>query len=328
MKRRTFTRWLGAIAGSGTAPLLLAQPAAGAWPQRPVKWILSQPAGSGPDILARYVADQVAKGWSQPIVIDNRPGGQNVIGAQAAARSAPDGYTFYYATTAAMVTNAFTFKTLPYDPVKDFVPVRLIGRSPFVIAAGSGFAARTLAEAIALARAKPGEVAIATEGPKTFSGMLADSFAALAGIKLNHVPYTKAPDAIQDVIGGRVQLVCLPEAALLAYLKSGQLQPLAVSAPQRLPNLPAVPTLGDSFSGFEYTGWNGLFAPAGTPAEVVARMNQDLDAVLKQPEVGQRLLALGSIAETSMTAPAFDAFMRSERERWSGIVKSIGLQPE
>src|SRR6478609_4321929 len=138
MKRRDFAR---AAVLLPFAPALRAQ----SWPQRPVKFILSQPAGSGPDILARYVADQLAKGWNQPVVIDNKPGGQNVIGAQAAARSPADGYTFYYATTAAMVTNAFTFKALPYDPVKDFVPVRLVGRSPFVIAAGSGSGIKDLA---------------------------------------------------------------------------------------------------------------------------------------------------------------------------------------
>ena len=325
MKRRTFTQaglLLAAI------PAARAQAPSGAWPQRPVKWILSQPAGSGPDILARYVADQLARGWGQPIVIDNRPGGQNVIGAQAAARSAPDGYTFYYATTAAMVTNAYTFKSLPYDAARDFAPVRLIGRSPFVIAAAANFPARDLADAIAQAKAQPGVIAIATEGPKTFSGMLADSFAAQAGIKLNHVPYTKAPDAIQDVIGGRVQLICLPDAALVPYLKSGQMKALAVSAGQRLVTLPAVPTLGETFAGFEYTGWNGLFAPAGTPPEVIARVNRDLDALLKQPEVAQRLLTLGSIAEPSMNVAGFDGFMRSERERWAVIVKTIGITPE
>ena len=324
MKRRTFTQ-AGLLLAS--IPAARAQ-TAGAWPQRPVKWILSQPAGSGPDILARYVADQLARGWGQPIVIDNKPGGQNVIGAQAAARSAPDGYTFYYATTAAMVTNAYTFKTLPYDPAKDFVPVRLIGRSPFVIAAASNFHAKDLGDAIAQAKAQPGVITIATEGPKTFSGILADSFAAMAGVKFNHVPYTKAPDAIQDVIGGRVQLVCLPDAALVPYLKSGQMKALAVSSGQRLVTLPSVPTLGENFAGFEYTGWNGLFAPAGTPPEVIARVNRDLDALLKQPEVAQRLLVLGSIAEPSMNVAGFDSFMRSERERWAGIVKTIGITPE
>lgn len=323
MKRRHF---------AGAALLL---PIAGAvraqtpaWPQRPVKFILSQPAGAGPDILARYVTDQLARLWNQGIVVENRPGGQNVIGAQAAARSPADGYTFYYATTAAMVTNAFTFKSLPYDPVKDFVPVRLVGRSPFVIAAASGFAGKDLADTLAMAKAQPGVISIATEGPKTFSGMLADSVAAKAGVKLNHVPYTKAPEAIQDVVGGRVQLVCLPDAALTAFIKSGQLRALAVSTAQRQADMPNVPALSETFPGFEYTGWNGVFAPTGTPADVVARVNRDLETVLRQPEVTQRLLQLGSLAEQKMSVAEFDAFMRSEHSRWRDIVKALGITAE
>jgi tripartite-type tricarboxylate transporter receptor subunit TctC len=323
MKRRDLVR---AAALLPLAPALRAQTPA--WPQRPVRFILSQPAGSGPDILARYVADQLARGWNQPIVIENKPGGQNVIGAQAAARSAADGYTFYYATTAAMVTNAYTFKTLPYDPARDFMPVRLVGRSPFIIAAAASFPAKDLAEAIARAKAEPGSVSIATEGPKTFSGMLADSVAAMAGVKFNHVPYTKAPDALQDVIGGRVQLVCLPDAALTAYIKGGQVRPLAISTAQRQAELPNLPTLAETFAGFEYTGWNGLFAPAGTPADVVARVNRDLETVLKQPEVAQRMLVLGSLVEQKMSVQEFDAFMRGERDRWGKVVKTLGIVPE
>ncbi len=323
MKRRDFAR---AAALLPFAQAAIAQ--APAWPQRPVKFILSQPAGAGPDILARYVGEQLSRAWGQPVVIDNRPGGQNVIGAQAAARSPADGYTFYYATTAAMVTNAFTFKALPYDPAKDFVPVRLVGRSPFVIAAAAGFPVRDLADVFAKAKAQPGTISIATEGPKTFSGMLADSVASMAGVKFNHVPYTKATDAMQDVIGGRVQLVCLPDAALTAYIKAGQVRALAISTAQRAADMPGVPTLGESFAGFEYTGWNGLFAPAGTPPDVVARANRDLEAVLRQPEVAQRLLALGSLAEQKMSVAEFDAFMRAERERWAKVVKALGITAE
>ena len=324
MQRRDFARaaMLFPLTGSG---LLRAQPQ---WPQRPVKFILSQPAGSGPDILARYVADQLARGWGQAIIIDNKPGGQNVIGAQAAARSVPDGYTFYYATTAAMVTNAYTFKTLPYDAVKDFAPVRLVGRSPFVIAAAANFPARDLKEALALAKAQPGTIAIATEGPKTFSGMLADSVAGMAGVRFNHVPYTKAPDALQDVIGGRVQLVCLPDAALTSYLKGGQVRALAVSTGTRQPGMPDVPSLSETFPGFDYSGWNGVFAPAGTPADVIARVNRDLEAMMQQPEVVQRLQFLGSQPEPHMSVPQFDAFMRGERERWAKLVKQLDIQPE
>lgn len=328
MKRRNFVGAALLLPAASSMRALAQAPAATAWPQRPVKWILSQPAGSGPDIIARFVADQVAKGWAQPVVIENRPGGQNVIGAQAAARAAPDGYTFYYGTTAALVTNSFTFKTLPYDPARDFVPVRLVGRSPFAIAAGAGFAAKDLADVFAQAKARPGTITIATEGPKTFSGILADAVADMAGVKFNHVPYTKATDALQDVIGGRVQLVCLPDAALASYIKSGQVRPLAVSTAQRVASLPAVPSLAETFPGFEFAGWNGVFAPAGTPAEVVARVNRDLEKALRQPEVAQRLATLGSIAEPQMDVAGFDAFMRGERERWAKVAKALNIAAE
>lgn len=326
MLRRDFVRTAAALAA--TAPALHLRAQTPPWPQRPVRWILSQPAGAGPDILARYVAEPLGKLWGQAIVIENRPGGQNVIGAQAAARSAPDGHTFYYATTAAMVTNPLTFKSLPYDPAKDFVPVRLVGRSPFVIAAGPAMKAHTLGEAFELARAQPGGVTIATEGPKTFSGMLADSVAHMAGVRFNHVPYTKSGDALQDVLAGRVHLVCLPDAALTAYVKAGQVRPLAISTAQRQADRPQVPTLGETFAGFEYTGWNGLFAPAGTPADIVARANRDLETVLQQPDVAQRMQTLGSLVEPRMAVADFDAFLRAERERWSGLVKTLGIQPE
>jgi tripartite-type tricarboxylate transporter receptor subunit TctC len=327
MQRRSFNQGILAAAAA-VATGFQGSASAQAWPAKPMKWILSQPPGSGPDILARFVAENLSRRLGQPIVVDNRPGGQNVIGAQAAMRSPADGYTFYYATTAAMVTNVFTFKALPYDPEKDFAPVRLIGRSPFVIAAGSAFTGNTLADAIAQAKAQPDMLTMATEGPKTFSGMLADSFAAMANVKFNHVPYNKAPDAIQDLIGGRVNFICLPEAALLSYIRSGQLKALAVSSAQRTANLPSVPTLSETFAGFEYTGWNGLFAPAGTPAAILDTVNRELEAVLRQPEVAQRLLSLGSMPEAKMNVAEFDAFMRAERTRWAGIVKAIGIKPE
>lgn len=298
------------------------------WPNRPIKWIVSQPAGAGPDILARYIADQLARSWGSAVVVENRPGGQNVIGTQAAARSAPDGYNFFYATTAAMVTNGFTFKTLPFDLEKDFIPVALLGRSPFVLAAQPNTGIQSLADLIARAKAQPEKLTIATEGPKTFSGMLADTVASMAGIRLTHVPYNKAPEAIQDVLGGRIDLICLPDAALSAYIANNQIKPLAVSTAQRVPNLPQVPSLSDTFPGFEYAGWNGLFAPANTPADVVNRVNRDIQTLLRQPEVVQRLAALGSIADSGMGTAAFATFMKAERERWAGIVKAIGIKAE
>ena len=187
---------------------------------------------------------------------------------------------------------------------------------------------QNLADLIARAKAQPEKLTIATEGPKTFSGMLADTVAAMAGIRLTHVPYNKAPEAIQDVLGGRIDLICLPDAALSAYIANNQIKPLAVSTAQRVPNLPQVPSLSDTFPGFEYAGWNGLFAPANTPAEVVTRVNRDIQALLRQPEVVQRLAALGSIADSGMGTAAFATFMKAERERWAGIVKAIGIKAE
>ena len=324
-RRQLLTCAAGSLA-AGLAWPVMAQ--SGPWPNRPIKWIVSQPAGAGPDILARYIADQLARNWGSAVVVENRPGGQNVIGTQAAARSAPDGYNFFYATTAAMVTNGFTFKTLPFDLEKDFIPVALLGRSPFVLAAQPNTGIQSLADLIARAKAQPEKLTIATEGPKTFSGMLADTVASMAGIRLTHVPYNKAPEAIQDVLGGRIDLICLPDAALSAYIANNQIKPLAVSTAQRVPNLPQVPSLSDTFPGFEYAGWNGLFAPANTPADVINRVNRDIQALLRQPEVVQRLAALGSIADSGMGTAAFAAFMKAERERWAGIVKAIGIKAE
>jgi len=325
-QRRQLLNW--AACGLGAAWALPAMAQASAWPNRPIKWIVSQPAGAGPDILARYIAEQLARSWGQAVVVENRPGGQNVIGTQAAARAAPDGYNFFYATTAAMVTNGFTFKTLPFDLEKDFVPVALMGRSPFVLATHPATGIQSLADLIARAKTQPEKLTIATEGPKTFSGMLADTVAAMAGIRLTHVPYNKAPEAIQDVLGGRIDLICLPDAALSAYIANNQIKPLAVSTAQRVPNLPQVPSLSDTFAGFEYAGWNGLFAPANTPADVVNRVNRDIQAMLRQAEVVQRLASLGSIADAGMSPSAFAAFMKAERERWAAIVKAIGIKAE
>ena len=204
----------------------------------------------------------------------------------------------------------------------------LLGRSPFVLAAQPNTGIQSLTDLIARAKAQPEKLTIATEGPKTFSGMLADTVASMAGIRLTHVPYNKAPEAIQDVLGGRIDLICLPDAALSAYIANNQIKPLAVSTAQRVPNLPQVPSLSDTFPGFEYAGWNGLFAPANTPADVINRVNRDIQALLRQPEVVQRLAALGSIADSGMGTAAFAAFMKTERERWAGIVKAIGIKAE
>jgi tripartite-type tricarboxylate transporter receptor subunit TctC len=298
------------------------------WPARPVKFIVSQAPGTSPDITARYLADRLSKLWNQSVVVENRPGGQNVPGAQAAARSAPDGYTFFYATTAAIVSNPYTFKALPYDPARDFAPVAMIAKSPMVVAVNPSVPAKSLAELIALDKAQPGRLAAANEGPKTFSGMMSRMLNLTAGMQLLQVPYNGVSPAIQDTIAGRTQVVLVSSAALLPFLKRGDLRPLAVSAGKRVRGLEEVPTLSETYPGFEYVGWFALLAPAGTPAAIIQRANRDMDRVLTDAEVAQRLFDLGLVNEGAGTPESLNEFLRAERERWGKLVREIGLQPE
>ncbi len=298
------------------------------WPARPVKFIISQPPGTSPDIVARFLADRLSRQLGQSVVVENRPGGQNVIGAQAVAKAPADGYTYFFATTAAIVTNPLTFKSLPYDPEKDFTPVAMIAKSPMVIAVNPSVAAKTLAELVALDKSQPGKLAAANEGAKTFSGMMSQMLNKTAGTVLLQVPYNGVSPAIQDTIAGRTQVVLVSSAAMLPFLKRGDLRPLAVSAGKRVRGLEDVPTLSETYPGFEYVGWFALLAPTGTPAAVIQRLNREMDKVLADPEIAQRLFDFGLVNEGAGTPESLNEFLRAERERWSKLVKEIGLQPE
>lgn len=298
------------------------------WPARPVKFIVAQPPGTSPDIVARFLADRLQRHLGQSVVVENRPGGQNVIGAQAAAKSPADGYTYFFATTAAVITNPLTFKALPYDPQREFVPVAMIAKSPMVIAVNPSVPAKSLAELVALDKAQPGKLAAANEGAKTFGGMMSQMLNKSAGIGLLQVPYNGVSPAIQDTIAGRTQVVLVSSAALLPFLKRGDLRPLAVSAGTRVRGLEDVPTLSETFPGFEYVGWFALFAPAGSPPAALQRVNRDMDRVLSDPEIAKRLYDLGLVNEGAGTPESLNEFLAAERERWGKLVKEIGLQPE
>ena len=298
-----------------------------AWPARPARLIVSQAAGTSPDIAARLIAERLSRQLGQSLVVENRAGGQNVIGAQAAARAAPDGYTFFFATTAAIVTNPLTFKTLPYDPPRDFDAVGMIAKSPMVVAVGAGVPVKSLAELIALDKSKPNTLSAAHEGPRTFSGMMSQALNLTTGMQVLQVPYNGATPAIQDTIGGRTQIVLLSSAALAPFIRRGDLKPLAVTVARRVAGLENVPALAETYPGFDYAGWFALLAPAGTPREVVLRVNRELNLVLAEPEVAQRLRDLGLVLDPG-TPEALNEFLAAERTRWSKLVKEIGLQPE
>ena len=299
-----------------------------AWPAKQVRLVLSQPPGSSPDILARLLAERLTKRWGQVVLVENRPGGQNIVGAQVAAKAAPDGYTYYYATTAALVTNLYTFKSLPYDPRKDFTPVGMIGLSPFVIAVHPDLPVKSLDDLVAYAKANPDKLSVATEGTKTLSGLLADMIAATGGVKILHVPYNGVQPGILDTIAGRTQLTVQSSTALNAHLRRGALRPVAVSAPKRVSGLEQVPTLGETWAGFQYVGWHAVVAPAGAPEEAIRRFNRDLDATMKEPDVAQRLVEFGIVTDGAGTPAELGEFLRAEHGRWSKLARDIGVVPE
>ena len=306
----------------------LAPAAADTWPDRPIKIIVSQAAGGTPDIICRIISDKLSDLLGQRVVVENRPGGANVVGAQAAAHAAPDGYTLFFATAAALVSNPHTYKTLPYDPVKDFVAVSMVAKNPFLILANPSVPANNLSELVAYDKANPGKLTFATDGQRNFSGILATWLNKVSGANILQVPYATMPQGVQDTLAGRTQLTILAIPSAAPHVSRGALKPLAISWTKRLPLYPQVQSISETFPGVELTGWFVIVAPADTPADIVTRLNQEMDKVLKTPEMVQKLADLGFYTEGAETPQATSAFVKAQYELWAKIVRDIGLQPE
>jgi tripartite-type tricarboxylate transporter receptor subunit TctC len=298
------------------------------WPDKSVRVVLSQPAGSGPDAVARLIAERLSKNWNQAVWIENKAGGQNIIGALTAARATPDGSTLYFATTAALVTNAYLFKQLPYDPQKDFVPVAFVARSPFALLVEANSPMRSLKDFVDRANASPGTLTLGHEGPRTFGGMISRVLAAREKIDINQVAYASVGVAVQDTVGGHVQALLADLPSTASQVKSGRLRPLAVSTSKRLAGFESVPTFAETLPGFEMIGWFAIVAPAGTPAAVVARVNRDVNALLNERDFAARIEAIGPLADGSMSPDQLGAFLRSEHARWAAATAEIGVLPE
>lgn len=324
MQRRHFIQ-AGLLASA--VPAAWAQPN-GAWPDKPVKFVLSQPPGSGPDNVARLLGDRLARALGQPIVIDNKPGGQNIIGAQAAARSPADGYSLYFATTAALVTNKYLFKTMPYDPEKDFVPVAFIAKSPFAVVVKAESPITSMQDLIARSRAEPGKVSLANEGPRTFGGIIARVINARTQMQANLVGYASVGVAVQNIIGGHADVAVADVASTAALVRQGRLRYLAVTAAKRVAGWEQVPALSELLPGFEMVGWFAVVAPAGTPAAAIQRLNKEINTLLGDADVAQRMATIGPIAESMGAAEQTGAFLTLEHQRWSRAAQEIGLLPE
>lgn len=324
MNRRNLARLIAVWPLASCLPGALAQ----AWPDKPVKWVLSQPPGSGPDNVARLLADRLQKTWGQSVVIENKPGGQNTIGAQAAARSPADGYTFYFATTAALVTNPLLFKQLPYDPQKDFVPVAFVARSPFALLVEANSPVKTIEDLVNRAQASPGKFTLGNEGPRTFSGMVARLFNSRAQAAANLVSYASIGVGLQDLIGGHVDALVADLPSSEQLVKQGRLRMLATTSARRVAGWEQVPVLAERLPGFEMVGWFAVVAPTGTPAAAISRLNTDLNALLAEKALAERIAAMGPLTEPGMSPEQVATFLRSEHARWGQIAKEIGLLPE
>jgi tripartite-type tricarboxylate transporter receptor subunit TctC len=298
------------------------------WPNRPVRVIVSQAAGGTPDIICRMITDRLARALGQQMVVENRPGAGNIVGAQAAARAASDGYTFFFATAAALVTNPYTFKSLPYDPARDFIPVAKIARGPFFVLTHPSVPAQTLTDLIALEKSQPGRLTFATDGHRNFSGMIAAWLNKLAGTRILQVPYTAMPQGIQDALANRVQLIILAIPSAAPLIQRGDLRALAVTSAQRAPGYDSVPPVAETFPGFDFIGWFAMVAPAGTPAEIVQRMNKEIGLILADPEIAKRLRDIGFYTDGAEPPERAGEFFRSQLESWGRVVHEIGLQPE
>jgi len=307
---------------------MVAPAGAQAWPSKPIKIIVSQAAGGTPDIICRIISERLSQALGQQIVIENRPGGGNVVGAQAAAHAAPDGYTLFFATAAALVTNPYTFKSLPYDPLADFVSVSMIAKGPFVVLAHPSVPAKTLSEVVAYEKANPGKLTFATDGPRNFSGILAAWLNKLGRINILQVPYATMPQGVQDALAGRVQLVILAVPSAAPHVASGALRPLAVSALKRFQRFADVPAIAETFPGVEFIGWFVLAAPKGTPADVVTRLNREMDVILKNQEIANRLADLGFFTEGADTPEGTAKYVQSQYDTWGKVARDIGLLPE
>jgi tripartite-type tricarboxylate transporter receptor subunit TctC len=301
-----------------------AQPAAPAYPSKPIRFIVPFAPGGTNDIVARIVGAQLGESWGQPVVVDNRGGAGGVIGTDLGAKAPPDGYTLLMANVN-FATNPVLVKKLPYDTLKDFQPVSLLATSPSVLVVHPSFPASSVKELIAVARSKPGQLNYSSSGAGTTGHIAMELFKQMAKVDMVPVHYKGGGPALIDLLAGRVSPGFATILSVVPHLKAGRLRALAVSTPKRSPALPDIPTVAESgLAGYEFTGWWGMVVPANTPRQVVSKLNAELGRLLDQPEVRGNLVKQG--AEPEHTTPGqFSAFIKSEIAKLGKVVKDANI---
>jgi tripartite-type tricarboxylate transporter receptor subunit TctC len=297
------------------------------YPSKPIRFIVPTGAGSNADTRARYLAPKLAQGLGQPIVVENRAGAENIIGAEAAYKAAPDGYTIIYATAQFASINPWLYTGLPYDADK-FVPVTLMASTGWFVATHAGVPAKTLADVVKFAKANPGQLAYASTGPGSYGYLLFERIKALAGVDMTEVPFKNTGAELSDLISGRVQIGFNTWTVYGPHFKSGKLVPLAVALPERLSIARDIPTIGEAgYSGLEMNIWGGVLAPPGTPMAIVNRLQAEFSKVIKTPEVFNDI-AQGGAEPSGMSPAEFGAFLRNDRAQWGRIIQESKLKPK
>jgi len=321
---RTAVRW---IVAALVAAVFAGGAAAQSWPTKPVRVIVPFTAGSATDILARTFGQKLQEMWGQPVVIENRPGAGGTIGAGIVAHAPPDGYLLLV-HSAGYAVNPWIYPGLPYDTAKDFTEIVPLGGQPNVLVVAPETGLKSVQELIARAKASPGKLNFGSAGMGSGTHVNAEKFKLATGIDVVHVPYKGTPEAINDTIAGRLTYYFAPISAALPQVKAGKLVPLAVSSSQRSSVLPDVPTLAESgLPGFDYNLWVAMFGPAGMPADLVDKINRDVQAAAQTPEVKERLVNLGA-EPMPMTPAQFKAFTKRELDDSQKIVQTAGIKAQ
>ncbi|MGE5792576.1 MAG: Bug family tripartite tricarboxylate transporter substrate binding protein [Bacteroidota bacterium] len=297
------------------------------YPARSVRIIVAFPPGGGTDIVARVLGQKLSEAWGQPVVVENRAGAAGIIGTEAAARSAPDGYTLFMGTLGNLSVNKHLYAKMTVDPLKEFAPLTQVVAVNFVMVAHPSLPAKNVPELIALAREKPGQINYASSGAGGAPHLGAELFQSMANVKLVHVPYKGSGPSFNDLLAGQVSLTCDSLVQSLPHIRAGRLKALAVLGPKRTPLLPDVPTVGESVPGFELTNWFGLVVPAGTPPDRIAKLYADVSKALQHKDVGDKFTEMGADPVGS-TPEQFGAFMRSESEKWARLIKEANIRAE
>lgn len=323
MKRRELM--IAASAAAALVPFATVR-AQGKYPQRAVTLVVPTAPGGSTDFTARLIAEPLSKALGQPVVVDNKPGASGNIGNQFVARAKPDGYTLLVSYSGYHVANPHLYKQAGWDPIKDFAPIAMLTRAPQVIAASPSLPANTLRELIAYGKANPGKLNYASSGNGSIQHIAGELLGQLTGISMTHIPYRGAGPAVQDLISGQVDLLITTPAAVVSYIQANRMKGLGVTSAQRLSALPNMPTVSEAgLKGYELDSWFALYAPAGTPAEIVTQLNAEVSKILQMGDVRKKADDSGTGVDT-MTPQQLADYTRKELDRWGKVIRSAQIK--